>query len=250
MASPLWRHPGTRCGRITPRRATAQGTEQTTYYGFVYYTYSYAYDYYAGRVFCLGSDDYNQVRRFNHGDIASVAQASVDTTNVDLIYFCWRLVTKNTMPAARTLCTGKAVTFKTSDLIITGDTSIGFVLPSNAEAFLQSGEADLALDVSGTANNNGIHELTGVPWGQGSVVNGRVALLGSTVVAEAAGAATVKLLGCKWTAKGYIDDILRVELEEKPGRSWQRNYMALHCSKLNGLHTVKFTLELDGQVAP
>lgn len=257
MSSPFWSYPGVRNGRIIPRRASPQGTEEDFYYGFVYYTYSYAYQYYSGQAFCLGSDRSTEDARLLHGATARITQ-SVDLTGIDILLFCMRLITKASMPQPRTLLANGALNILAGSLIASGDGAQGLLLPENADSLISKGEDERGLLINGTTLNDGYSTLRAVPWNQGGVVsdptapqvlNGRVAVLDEIAGPEAVpNGASVKLLGARWIARAYVDGSLRVELTEKPGRSWQRNYLALHVSKLSGFHDVSFHIQLDAAV--
>lgn len=292
VSSPYWQYPGTWQGRIDPVCADPQGSISLYYYGGSYYYsyvsyaylsgYSYDYSTETGHVYCLGADLCNHPSfRFSTDDAAYVQQTVADLTDIDVVYFCWRLTTSENMPTPRTL-TSTSIEFKTG-LGAYGDGAPGIVLPKDfASGFAQTDE-DLLLLVSGTTSNDGTYRIGGVPWntdGVGQSYNGRVAadpdtlrhigpgdsdpapsgvdtakqykngqvgmLDVSSITPEVAAGATLTVLGARWVAKAYVDGTLRTELREtRAGRSWQRNYMAAHVAKLTGTHTLKFELSIE-----
>lgn len=296
VISPFWQHPGTLNGRILPECTDAQGAVSLYYYGGAYYYsyvsyayvsgYSYDYTTETDHVFCLGADICESPSyRFSTDDTTHVEQTIADLTDIDVVYFCWRLRTSENMPQPRTL-TGTSVEFKTG-MGAYGDGAPGIVLPKAFTSGFLSTDEDQILTVSGTTSNDGTYRIAGVPWdtyGVGTSLSGRVAavpdtdrwigpgdadpapdpppnptqlvrlykngqvavLEDSTITPEVASGVTLTMLGARWVAKAYIDDELRTELREtRAGRSWQRNYMAAHVAKLTGVHALKFELSLE-----
>lgn len=261
MSSPFWKYPGVFNGRIAPVYASSLGTEIGVDYSGLYYgyTWSYYYSYYQNHSWCGGEDSLNLPDyRFQVEDSSIVRQTLIDLTGIDLIYFGWYLRNPINAPSAKTVLSAGACEFKTTDLVATGDQLPGILLPSNAPAFFSQSDTDRQVLVSGTVSNNGTYRILGVPWNQGKVVaspglgevmNGRVAILDAgnptTLVVESPGAATIKVLGSRWVARAYVDATERVTLRERAGRSWNRSQLAMHVSKLAGLHTIKFLMELE-----
>ncbi len=283
MSSPLWKYGGTLNGRIGPVWADAQGGIGVYYFGGTYfYTYvspSYVsgygwdYTYEAGHVFCLGEDSgHYPSYRYITSDTSYVEQATIDLTDIDIVYFCCRLNTSSAMPnTVRTLQTNQPIEIK-ANISAFGDNTYGVVLPKIfTNGFVQT-DIDRQVIVQGTLFNDATYRISGVPWnlsplpgrvrssptaanhiGPGDAdgadklyKNGQVAILDiPALIPEVANNVTVTLPGFRWLAQGYIDSDLRVELYERPGRAWQRNYMAMHTSKLVGNHTVKFTLSIE-----
>ena len=299
MSSPFWKYPSVLNGRIGPVWAEPQGVVSVIYYGgsyFYAYGYSaYAYSYESGysfdystqedNVFLLGEDSgHYPSYRFVNTDVSYVEQTIADLTDIDVVYFTWRLNTSEDMPnSLRTLSSG-SIQVKDGGIGAYGDGMLGIVLPSTfTTGFLQS-HVDRHLTLVGTAND-GTYRIAGVPWnthlvgasGMGRVTASPVAVDGATqlepgdadpapgavvtnlykngqvcildtasVTAETVVAPTVTIPGVRWVAKAYVNDILRTELREtRAGRSWQRNYMAAHVAQLTGVNTLKFELSLE-----
>jgi len=297
MSSPFWKYPGVLNGRIEPICADPQGVVSVYYYGGAYYysfgyggyTYTYdsgyTYDYSTeeDHVFILGEDSCHYPSyRFGYGNTSYVEQATADLTDIDVVYFCWRLNTSARMPSAPRVLSSASIEFKNGGLSAYGDGAPGVVLPSDFTAGFEKTDEDSVLVIAGTASNDNVYRIAGVPWntygvgssGMGRVSaapatalhlspgdadpappplglykNGQVAILDrlAGVTAETkVGGVTATILGARWVAKCYVDDILRTELfETRAGRAWQRNYMAAHVAKLTGVHTLKFELSYE-----
>lgn len=308
MSSPFWTHGGTRNGRIAPNWAEAQGAVSIIYYGGTYY-YSYGYisyvsgyqfDYSAesDHVFVLGEDlghtpnvRYNRLLgyfpeyRFVTDEVSYVEQTVADLTDIDILYFTWRLNTSPSMPHAARSLSAATIEIKDGGIAAYGDGARGIILPKDFTSGFEDYDQDRVVTLAGTASNDGTHRISVVPkntdgLGGGDFPPGRVAAAPDTarhigpgdadpapdpdqvkqykngqvaifenasgITAEVAVGATVTIPGWRWVAKAYVDDILRTELREtRAGRWWQRNYMAAHVGKLTGVHTLKFELSLE-----
>jgi len=276
MSSPLWKHPSVLNGRIDPQYADAMdmasGYTGVYYYGaWFFYTYSYgagdytsygySYTDESGHVFCLGEDassSHGQDYRMSEDDVAGVYQTNVDLTDVDLLYFTWKLHNPGNMPLPEVIVNAGACEFVVEGIVDTGDGLSGILLPEASATLFASAHCERIARVSGCANptNNGDFRISAVPQSQGHIggsltpnyANGRFAVIeNDALVAESAVAAMVTVLGVQWVARAYIDADLRCELREPGcshhyGRSWQRNSLCAHVSKLAGVHTVKFEL--------
>jgi len=304
MSSPFWTHGGTRNGRLQPEWAEAQGSISILYYGGSYfysygywvseYSYSsgYNYDYSTEleHVFVLGEDSgHYPERRFASDGVSYVEQTVADLTDIDILYFCWRLNTTRNMPNAVRSLSAATIELKDGSIAAYGDGAQGIILPKDFTAGFESYDQDRVVILAGTASNDGTHRISIVPkntdglgpvsaaippgrvaaspdvdrWiGPGDAdpvpsvgppvvyprqyKNGQVAVIETAVTPEVAVGATVTIPGWRWVAKAYIDGTLRTELREtRAGRAWQRNFMAAHCSKLTGVHTLKFELSLE-----
>lgn len=283
MSSPFWKYPSVLNGRIDPQYADAMdldsGYTGVYYYGaWFFYTYSYgagAYTSYgysytdeAGHVFCLGEDSNGAVAspdyRLSTDDISGVYQTNVDLTDVDLLYFAWRLNNPANMALPVTLVNNGPCQLVLEGIVDAGDGLSGILLPDSAVTLFESAHCERIVRISNCGNpaNNGDFRITSVPQSQKHVVsvvtdpatqyaNGRFAVIENDVlVAESPANATVTVLGAQWVASAYIDNILCCELREPGcshhrGRSWQRNNLCAHVSKLAGVHTVKFELSVE-----
>jgi hypothetical protein len=243
--------------------------------------YSYDWGVEQGNVFVLGSDEcLHPEYQYITDETSYVEQVTADVTGIDVVYFCWRLRTSEDMPVPRTL-TVTTVEVKSGGLSAYGDGALGLVLSKDfGSGFVQT-DAGRHLILSGTASNDGTYRVAGVPWSTKDVgpssmgrveaspdasdwigagdpdpappplklyKNGQVCILDAAAITpEVKTGAVITLIGYRWVAKGYVDSDLRTELREtRPGRSYQRNYMAMHVSKLSGVHTLKFELSIEG----
>jgi len=281
MASPFWKYPSVLNGRIDPQYADAQSLESgytgVYYFGsWFFYTYSYVgggyysssytdtYTDESGHVFCLGEDsNIGQDYRIGESDYSSVYQANIDLTDIDFIYFAWKLHNPASMPLPQTILSAGSCSFVTTDVVRAGDALPGILLDEGASPLFQTAHSERIVRVSGatTPANNGDFRISGVPRSQWNMTaspsaitdieNGRFAVIeNASIVAEAGSAVTIVVLGAGWVARGYVDDILRCELREPGcvhhyGHNWQRNSLSAHVSKLSGTHTIKFELSVE-----
>jgi len=207
VSSPFWTHGGTRNGRIDPSWAEAQGTISLLYYGGTYYysygyggasyTYDdgYTYDYSAeeGHVFVLGEDlghtpnvRYNRTRgyfpeyRFASDGVSYVEQTVVDVTDIDILFFCWRLNTSPSMPHTPRVLSSATMEVKDGGIAAYGDGARGIILPKDFTEGFEDYDQDRVVILAGTASNDGTHRISVVPkntdgLGGGAFPPGRVA---------------------------------------------------------------------------
>ena len=312
MSSPFWTYGGTRNGRIAPQYASAQGTISLLYYGGTYYysygyggaTYEYSSGYTfdwsteAGHVFCIGEDlgpspgqrwnrdvGYYPEYRYSSYNTSTVEQTIADLTDIDIVFFCWRLNTSPDMPHTARSLSASSIEIKNGGIAAYGDGARGIILPKDFTAGFEDYDQDRVVILAGTTNNDGTYRISVIPkntdgLGGGSFPPGRVAASPATtrwigpgdadpapdpaqvkqykngqvailehaagVTPEVAAGATVTVPGWRWVARAYIDTSLRAELyETRAGRWWQRNYMAAHVSQITGVHTLKFEMSIE-----
>lgn len=229
MASPYWSAPGVAQGRIRP-------TEAIPDHGF--------WD------FCLGYDSEEPAEfMLTVGETIKLEQA-YNFSPMDFVNFCWTMRTPSELPRAAVLVNAGTVRFADGSLFDTGDGCRGPVLPTSC--FLAA-DTDQLLLISGSTNptNNGTFRIGAIG---GTIVPAtkhvapmfdRCVLENADMVAGTEYAVTVKLLGARWRAQVYVNDILRVELIEPANHETMRRFLKLHVSQVVGPATMSFRLTLE-----
>lgn len=178
MSAPYWTYPSSLNGRIEPSCADAQGSLSVYYYGATYYyTYGYSgssYTYDAGytydwdtetdNVFLLGEDTCSLPSyRVHQQDAVYISQATADLTSIDVVYFCWKLLTRSDMPHSPRTLTSDSVEFKNSGIAAYGDGAFGIILPKTFSSGFLEKDSDRIVNVQGTSND-GDYRISSVPW--------------------------------------------------------------------------------------
>jgi hypothetical protein len=237
MASPFWKYPGVKTGRLQPAQATAQ---EGSY------------------VFCIGEDEAEpQDYRIRVGEEFALEQ-KIDAYHSELITFAWKLKNPSDMPAPRTLLSSEPCEFKTGGLLVTNpsdDGLSGVELPESPTGLFLRADSERLAEISGTSNNNGTFRISSVPWNQGKaaaapnqnqVINGRIAIIENDSLAnESPASATIKVLGLRWVARAYIGSFLRCEMEGTPKNNYQRNTMTVYVGKYVEYGALRFELKLE-----
>lgn len=222
MVSPYWFAPAVSQGRITPQHVTPDHGDY---------------------VFCLGYDDLDPLPTFllNVGETIEVQQ-DADLTDMRTITFMWKMRTPDNMPQFRTALSAGHCIFKTGSLYETGDGLNGIELDS---ALLIDADNDQQMVISGSAApaNNGTFRVASLcsDLKKAHIENG-------SIVDTDEASITVKINGCRWVARAYIDTNLRAELVEPAGHEVQRQFV-LHVSQLGGGGTIRFVLALEAVTA-
>jgi hypothetical protein len=223
MTSPYWKYPHALTGRIKPSQAVAQD---------------------GSWVFCLGEDQsVIQSHRLAIGDTISIEQ-SWDMTGVDLVRFRWKTDVGD-LPVTKTVVSSGPVSFKVSNMFGASDGACGVDI--GTAGFLST-DAEKYLRASGTTNNNTDFRISGIPATQdGYTISpaGRIALFDAPPTAEDAAAATLKVLGLRWTAKILVNEAEVLTFYEEPNIDGPWRQLAAHVSKLTGSQAIKFLLELE-----
>jgi hypothetical protein len=196
-------------------------------------------------VFCAGSDLVPPpVFQLNFGDQITLEQ-SIDLTGLDLIGARLHIRQPASLPVQRELqgdpedaqLFSLASTELSEFVGVSGNVGSLLLVPSGNLV-----DADLGgtVEISGSAepSNDGQATILGV-------LSPSLAALDKILLDEGpTGGQRVTLLGGRFRAAIYLDDVLMQQTVEFLGRERDRKDFKLHVSKLGGMHVVRFAFEL------